>query len=122
MIVITGAAGFIGSSMVQHLNESGRSDLVLVDDFPVMPVEPGYDVPKIASSPDVETFHETSLQTMRYIEKVPRDLFFDWLALNRQKVDLSFIWLQKSIPCQMILPAFMNTSWNFRNACGVLQL
>jgi ADP-L-glycero-D-manno-heptose 6-epimerase len=87
MIVITGAAGFIGSSMVQHLNESGRDDLVLVADFPVMPIEPGYDVPKIASSPDVETFHETSLQTMRYIEKVPRDLFFDWLALNQQKVD-----------------------------------
>ena len=39
MIVITGAAGFVGSSMVQHLNESGRSDLVLVEDFPVMPVE-----------------------------------------------------------------------------------
>lgn len=33
MIVITGAAGFIGSNMLQHLNRLGRSDLVLVDDF-----------------------------------------------------------------------------------------
>ena len=70
MIVITGAAGFIGSSMVQHLNESGRSDLVLVDDFSV-----------------VQTCHDTSLQGLRYVEKIPRDLFFDWLALNQQKVD-----------------------------------
>lgn len=72
MIVITGAAGFVGSSMVQHLNESGRSDLVLVDDFPVMPVE---------------TCRGAPLCESRYLEKIPRDLFFDWLALNQQKVD-----------------------------------
>ena len=33
MIIVTGAAGFIGSCMVAHLNELGRSDLWLVDDF-----------------------------------------------------------------------------------------
>ena len=33
MIVITGAAGFIGSCMAQKMNESGRKDLILVDDF-----------------------------------------------------------------------------------------
>lgn len=33
MIVITGAAGFIGSCMVRHLNRQGRSDLILVDHF-----------------------------------------------------------------------------------------
>ncbi len=32
-IVITGAAGFIGSCMVSFLNEKGRKDLILVDDF-----------------------------------------------------------------------------------------
>lgn len=33
MYLITGAAGFIGSCLVQYLNEQGISDLLLVDDF-----------------------------------------------------------------------------------------
>lgn len=33
MIIITGAAGFIGSCLVQKLNDEGYFDLVLVDDF-----------------------------------------------------------------------------------------
>jgi ADP-L-glycero-D-manno-heptose 6-epimerase len=32
-IVITGAAGFIGSGVVRHLNENNLSNLILVDDF-----------------------------------------------------------------------------------------
>ncbi len=32
-IIVTGAAGFIGSCMVQYLNEQGYENLVLVDDF-----------------------------------------------------------------------------------------
>jgi ADP-L-glycero-D-manno-heptose 6-epimerase len=33
MIVITGAAGFIGSCLLAKLNEEGFNDIVLVDDF-----------------------------------------------------------------------------------------
>ena len=33
MIVITGAAGFIASNVVKALNDYGRQDLILVDDF-----------------------------------------------------------------------------------------
>jgi ADP-L-glycero-D-manno-heptose 6-epimerase len=33
MVVITGAAGFIGSCLVQKLNEENFNDLILVDDF-----------------------------------------------------------------------------------------
>ena len=33
MIVITGAAGFIASYLAEVLNQQGRSDLILVDDF-----------------------------------------------------------------------------------------
>ena len=33
MIVITGAAGFIGSVVAGTLNEKGHANLVLVDDF-----------------------------------------------------------------------------------------
>ena len=33
MLVVTGAAGFIGSVLAAALNEAGRSDLVMVDRF-----------------------------------------------------------------------------------------
>lgn len=33
MIVVTGAAGFIGSCLVGRLNEAGFSDIIVVDDF-----------------------------------------------------------------------------------------
>lgn len=33
MIVVTGAAGFIGSCLVERLNNEGINDLILVDDF-----------------------------------------------------------------------------------------
>jgi hypothetical protein len=33
MILLTGAAGFIGSAFAAYLNEQGLTDLVLVDDF-----------------------------------------------------------------------------------------
>ncbi|MCI5052565.1 MAG: ADP-glyceromanno-heptose 6-epimerase [Simkaniaceae bacterium] len=33
LIVVTGAAGFIGSGVVRHLNDKGFSNLLLVDDF-----------------------------------------------------------------------------------------
>ena len=35
IIVVTGAAGFIGSCMVQFLNENGYENLIIVDDFGV---------------------------------------------------------------------------------------
>jgi hypothetical protein len=34
-IIVTGAAGFIGSCMVQYLNEQDFENLILVDDFGV---------------------------------------------------------------------------------------
>ena len=33
MIIITGAAGFIGSNLITKLNSEGFNDLILVDDF-----------------------------------------------------------------------------------------
>ena len=33
MIVVTGAAGFIGSCMVSKLNQQNFKDIILVDDF-----------------------------------------------------------------------------------------
>ena len=33
MIVVTGAAGFISSCLIAHLNQLGYKELILVDDF-----------------------------------------------------------------------------------------
>lgn len=61
MIVVTGAAGFIGSCMVSWLNQQGYSDLILVDDF---------------SHPERVQNYQTKLFT----EKVEREVFFEWVA------------------------------------------
>lgn len=67
-IVITGAAGFIGSCMVKHLNEAGHSNLVLVDDFS-----------------KIEKVH--NLIHAKYAAKVHRDQLEDWLLQHNLKID-----------------------------------
>ena len=67
MIVVTGAAGFIGSYMVGKLNQEGYQDLILVDKF------------------------NDPLKISNYISKtynklVDRDDFFEWLNDNHQFV------------------------------------
>ncbi len=68
MIVITGAAGFIGSCMAAKLNEMGRNDLILVDDF----------------SKDVK---RRNWEGKTYIDKIHRNQFFEWAEQNAEKID-----------------------------------
>lgn len=70
MIVVTGAAGFIGSNMVKKLNLEGISDVVIVDDF---------------SNEE----KNKNLDDKIYIDRVERESFFDWLDKN--KTDIEFI-------------------------------
>jgi ADP-L-glycero-D-manno-heptose 6-epimerase len=67
MIVVTGAAGFIGSCLANKLNNKGFRDLVLVDDF---------------SDPR----KNQNLKGKTYLQQVHRDQFFHWLDKNHQKV------------------------------------
>ena len=69
MIVVTGAAGFIGSYVVGKLNREGFKDIVLVDK---------YDDP----------LKFQNYQTKTYSEMVDRDDFFDWLAINEKFVQI----------------------------------
>jgi len=71
MIIITGAAGFIGSCLVQKLNDEGFYDLVLVDDF----------------SSEIKN---KNFEGKRYSKQVERDVFADWLVENQLHVQFVF--------------------------------
>ena len=70
MIVITGAAGFIGSVVVKKLNLEGRKDLILVDDF---------------SRED----KNKNLENKVFEQKIHRDDFFQWF--DEQYKDVHFV-------------------------------
>lgn len=71
MIIVTGAAGFIGSAMVQQLNDAGHLNLVVVDEF---------------SRAD----KNRNLKTKAYIQKLDRELLFSWLERMHASVDFIF--------------------------------
>ncbi len=70
-IVITGAAGFIGSCLVGYLNEAGYDNLILVDDF---------------SRAD----KELNLAGKKFAAKIEREIFFEWL--QKEKPAIEFIY------------------------------
>jgi len=70
-IVITGAAGFIGSCLVGYLNENGFTNLILVDDF----------------SRDDKL---PNLREKLYTEKIERESFFEWLFSHKPSIDFIF--------------------------------
>lgn len=68
MIVVTGAAGFIGSIVAGELNKKGYDELVLVDDFSKKQKERNY-------------------INLKYNELVDREVFFAWFRENNEKVE-----------------------------------
>ncbi len=71
MIIITGAAGFIGSCLVRKLNDEGYNDLILVDDFS-------------------KTQKDKNLSGRKFTSKVERDQFIPWLKQNQRFVQFVF--------------------------------
>jgi ADP-L-glycero-D-manno-heptose 6-epimerase len=71
MIVITGAAGFIGSSLCRKLNEHGMKNIVLVDDF----------------TPDVK---RTNWESLAFSDKIQREDFFLWAEKNVHLIDFIY--------------------------------
>jgi len=70
VIVITGAAGFIGSCMVGYLNQAGYENLVLVDEFD-----------------DEEK--QLNLLQKKYLVRVEREDFFEWY--DKENIKAAFI-------------------------------
>ncbi|MFN8248248.1 MAG: ADP-glyceromanno-heptose 6-epimerase [Ferruginibacter sp.] len=70
-IIITGAAGFIGSCLVSFLNEKGYENLILVDEFD-----------------DEEK--ELNLLHKNYLARVERENFFEWVSKEKPNVDFVF--------------------------------
>ena len=70
-IIITGAAGFIGSCLVGFLNDKGYENLILVDEF--------YDEEK-----------ELNLLHKKYTVRVERENFFEWISKEKPIVDFVF--------------------------------
>jgi ADP-L-glycero-D-manno-heptose 6-epimerase len=70
-IVVTGAAGFIGSCLVGFLNDKGYGNIIVVDDF---------------SRSD----KEINLEEKKFSHKVHRDDFFNWLQQRQQPVNFIF--------------------------------
>ncbi len=68
MIVITGAAGFIGSCMISKLNENGISDIVIVDDFS-------------------NAEKNKNLEKKIFSEKIHRNDFFKWIEKKHSTID-----------------------------------
>lgn len=68
MIVVTGAAGFIGSAVVARLNEAGYRDIVLVDAFEARPDK------------------RVNYADKQYTALVERDMFFQWAQDKTQQL------------------------------------
>lgn len=71
MIVVTGAAGFIGSCLLAALHKAGYTDLVAVDDF----------------SNEIKN---RNLNGKNLSAKVQRSDFFDWINANHQFIQVIF--------------------------------
>jgi ADP-L-glycero-D-manno-heptose 6-epimerase len=69
MIIVTGAAGFIGSCMIQRLNEAGYTDILAVDDFSREDKRPNF-------------------QNKQLRGQVHRNQFVRWLERNHADVDV----------------------------------
>ena len=71
MIIVTGAAGFIGSQLVNRLNQENFNNIIAVDKF---------------DNPD----KLRNWKDLNILKTVDRDDFFNWLDVNYEEVEFIF--------------------------------
>ncbi|MXV14957.1 ADP-glyceromanno-heptose 6-epimerase [Hufsiella ginkgonis] len=93
MIIITGAAGFIGSCLIHKLNSEGYTDLVLVDDFSDAAKNKNLDNKKFTLKVDREDFiawipqHQLHIQFVFHIGARTDTTEFDRSVLDKLNLD-----------------------------------
>jgi len=70
-IIVTGAAGFIGSYMVSYLNRKGYYNIIIVDEFS-----------------DLEK--KSNYRSKRFVDFVERERFIEWIYHEPFKIDFVF--------------------------------
>lgn len=71
MIIVTGAAGFIGSCLISRLNQDNFNSIVAVDSFD-------------------NSDKNKNLEGKRILQKVDRELFFSWFDENQEEIEFIF--------------------------------
>jgi ADP-L-glycero-D-manno-heptose 6-epimerase len=71
MVIVTGAAGFIGSCLVNKLNNKGITDIGIVDDFS-------------------NERKNKNIENKTYWDKIDRKDFIEWLKTNHKNVEFIF--------------------------------
>jgi len=95
MIIVTGAAGFIGSNLITRLNQSGYKDLLLVDDFSRPDRERNYAGKEFTSLLDrkdlsrwIAEFHQ-QVQMLIHLGARTDTTEFDWEVFLELNLDYS---------------------------------
>lgn len=105
--VVTGAAGFIGSCMLQKLHEDGIDNLVAVDDFS-------------------KTEKARNTDHKPYIHKVNRTEFFSWLEMNAGQVGFVIHLGARTDTTETRWELFQELNLNYTkevwNACSLYQI
>ena len=70
-IIVTGAAGFIGSCLVGFLNGHGFENLILVDEFS-------------------DESKSNNLKGKKFSQQIEREKFFEWLSSAKPRIDFVF--------------------------------
>jgi ADP-L-glycero-D-manno-heptose 6-epimerase len=107
MLIVTGSAGFIGSCFVSKLNNKGIKDIVLIDDF----------------SNEIKN---RNFRNKSYLEKVDRNVFFEWLKKNHSEVDFIIHLGARTDTTEFNTAIFeklnLNYSKSIWNACSEYQI
>ena len=108
VILVTGAAGFIGSCMVGYLNRKGYHNIIIVDEFEDENKKPNYEDKKIIARVDRNELldwlndHPVKIDFVFHLGARTDTTEFDYAVLEKLNVDFSKkIWnycIEKNIP------------------------
>lgn len=106
-ILITGAAGFIGSSVVQFFNEQGKENIVLVDKF-------------------TDLQKERNWKDKKYKYLVDRELLLEWLDENKPNIEFIIhlgarnnIREKNNVVLQEMNVEYSEDVWNYATAYAI---